>query len=72
MGFDLLTNKDGAVTKVAGFGYSGLNDFIKVSYRHWTWESTRVFSDSATSSQSAKLGGFEVSPIVLVLRPYHV
>lgn len=59
-GFRLLTSRGGAVTQVAGFGYSGLNEFIRVSYRHWTWESTRVFSKNATATEPAQMGGFEV------------
>ncbi|XP_065182404.1 polyunsaturated fatty acid 5-lipoxygenase-like [Sycon ciliatum] len=41
-GFELLTSKCGSVTKVAGFGFSGLGDFIKSSYENWTWDDTEM------------------------------
>ena len=44
-GFALLTSPEGAVTKIAGFGYEGMGELINLTYKHWTWNHTDFIHD---------------------------
>ena len=36
-GFEMLTSKHGSITKLAGFGHSGMQQLIKLAYEKWTF-----------------------------------
>ena len=51
-GFRLLTNKNGAITKIAGFGFAGLNQLIRASYKNWKFNNTDFIQDLKVDAYS--------------------
>ena len=51
-GFRLLTNKNGAITKIAGFGFAGLNQLIRASYKNWKFNNIDFIQDLKVNIQS--------------------
>lgn len=44
-GFRLLTNQNGTVTRIAGFGHSGLLQLARIAYNNWDFEKTDFMND---------------------------
>ena len=44
-GFEMLTSKHGSITKLAGFGHSGMQQLIKLAYEKWTFNNMDFVND---------------------------
>ena len=54
VGFEKLTSPNGAITRVAGFGHSGLLDLIKFAYEDWHYDNMSFTGDLTVSFEFSK------------------
>ena len=46
-----LINNGGIVSNIAGFGFSGLEEFVRLGYRHWNFEDADFVRDLQVGSR---------------------